>query len=80
VINFVDGFDIYNIESGELVKSIPCPQGELYMAGVAFVDEETLATGLSRGPVAIFHCGPNINVEVVLIDAVELDRESVLWL
>lgn len=74
-INFEDGRDVYDLKTGRLVKTIREDPAELFMSGVGFVDEETVVTGHSRGPVVISHCGPTMKVESLLIDAAQMDRE-----
>lgn len=75
VTNLTDGIDIYDVHTGELVSAIEYPLGERYVVGVAFLNDDTVVAGHSRGMMVIATWSPYVAIAPVMIRVFDLSRE-----
>lgn len=76
ITNLIDGIDIYDLHTGELVSTIEYPLGERYVVGVAFLNDDTVVAGHSRGTMVIATWSPYIAITPVMVNVFNLSRES----
>lgn len=74
--NLIDGIDIYDVHTGELVSNIEYPLGERYVVGVAFLNDDTVVAGHSRGAMVIASWSPHVTATPVMVNVFDLARES----